>query len=149
MAAAAEVGPIAAGGEMDPRPPWPDLPTWSPSGMVQSGSPTVPIAVGPSTTLPDEPPGSSLPSDTSDEIMDLLVQSVTKNSPRALAVRERKRSRGNRKSCKYGSQAYCPPQPHNPLQSYSVSAVRRTLKSGLGDDLVQALGLSKTPGLEV
>ncbi|XP_003472071.1 FH1/FH2 domain-containing protein 1 isoform X2 [Cavia porcellus] len=94
-------------------------------GMVQSGSPTVPIAVGPSTTLPDEPPGSSLPSDTSDEIMDLLVQSVTKNSPRALAVRERKRSRGNRKS------------------------LRRTLKSGLGDDLVQALGLSKTPGLEV
>ncbi|KAM6177630.1 FH1/FH2 domain-containing protein 1 isoform 4-T4 [Erethizon dorsatum] len=94
-------------------------------GMVQSSSPTVPTAVRPSTILPDEPPGSSLPSDTSDEIMDLLVQSVTKNSPRALAARERKRSRGNRKS------------------------LRRTLKSGLGDDLVQALGLSKTPGLEV
>ncbi|XP_004843099.1 FH1/FH2 domain-containing protein 1 isoform X2 [Heterocephalus glaber] len=94
-------------------------------GMVQSSSPIMPTAVGPSTTLPDEPPGSSLPSDTSDEIMDLLVQSVTKNSPRALAARERKRSRGNRKS------------------------LRRTLKSGLGDDLVQALGLSKTPGLEV
>uniref|UniRef100_G3TUG3 Formin homology 2 domain containing 1 n=1 Tax=Loxodonta africana TaxID=9785 RepID=G3TUG3_LOXAF len=61
----------------------------------------------------------------SDEIMDLLVQSVTKSSPRALAARERKRSRGNRKS------------------------LRRTLKSGLGDDLVQALGLSKGPGLEV
>lgn len=57
--------------------------------------------------------------------MDLLVQSVTKSSPRALAARERKRSRGNRKS------------------------LRRTLKSGLGDDLVQALGLSKGPGLEV
>ncbi|KAM5263527.1 LOW QUALITY PROTEIN: FH1/FH2 domain-containing protein 1 [Ctenodactylus gundi] len=88
-------------------------------GMVQSSSPIMP------TAPPDEPPGSSLPSDTSDEIMDLLVQSVTKTSPRALAARERKRSRGNRKS------------------------LRRTLKSGLGDDLVQALGLTKTPGLEV
>uniref|UniRef100_A0A2R9B889 Formin homology 2 domain containing 1 n=1 Tax=Pan paniscus TaxID=9597 RepID=A0A2R9B889_PANPA len=93
-------------------------------GMVQSSSPIMPT-VGPSTASPEEPPGSSLPSDTSDEIMDLLVQSVTKSSPRALAARERKRSRGNRKS------------------------LRRTLKSGLGDDLVQALGLSKGPGLEV
>nr|XP_054309866.1 FH1/FH2 domain-containing protein 1 isoform X2 [Pongo pygmaeus] len=93
-------------------------------GMVQSSSPIMPT-VGPSTASPEEPPGSSLPSDTSDEIMDLLVQSVTKSSPRALATRERKRSRGNRKS------------------------LRRTLKSGLGDDLVQALGLSKGPGLEV
>nr|XP_005896667.1 PREDICTED: FH1/FH2 domain-containing protein 1 [Bos mutus] len=94
-------------------------------GMVQSSSPVMPTAVGPSTVPPEEPPGSSLPSDTSDEIMDLLVQSVTKSSPRALAARERKRSRGNRKS------------------------LRRTLKSGLGEDLVQALGLSKGPGLEV
>lgn len=94
-------------------------------GQVQSSSPVMPIAVGPSTAPPEEPPGSSLPSDTSDEIMDLLVQSVTKSSPRALAARERKRSRGNRKS------------------------LRRTLKSGLGEDLVQALGLSKGPGLEV
>ncbi|XP_023379258.1 FH1/FH2 domain-containing protein 1 isoform X2 [Pteropus vampyrus] len=94
-------------------------------GLVQSSSPVIPIAVGPSTAPPEEPPGSSLPSDTSDEIMDLLVQSVTKSSPRALAARERKRSRGNRKS------------------------LRRTLKSGLGEDLVQALGLSKGPGLEV
>ncbi|XP_035137989.3 FH1/FH2 domain-containing protein 1 isoform X4 [Callithrix jacchus] len=93
-------------------------------GMVQSSSPIMPT-VGPSTAPPEEPPGSSLPSDTSDEIMDLLVQSVTKSSPRALAARERKRSRGNRKS------------------------LRRTLKSGLGDDLVQALGLSKGSGLEV
>ncbi|XP_059760141.1 FH1/FH2 domain-containing protein 1 isoform X1 [Balaenoptera ricei] len=92
-------------------------------GMVQSSSPVMPTAVGPCTVPPEEPPGSSLPSDTSDEIMDLLVQSVTKSSPRALAARERKRSRGNRKS------------------------LRRTLKSGLGEDLVQALGLSK--GLEV
>ncbi|KAM9756204.1 FH1/FH2 domain-containing protein 1 isoform 2-T2 [Dama dama] len=94
-------------------------------GMVQSSSPVMPTAVGPSTVPPEESPGSSLPSDTSDEIMDLLVQSVTKSSPRALAARERKRSRGNRKS------------------------LRRTLKSGLGEDLVQALGLSKGPGLEV
>ncbi|XP_008585547.1 PREDICTED: FH1/FH2 domain-containing protein 1 [Galeopterus variegatus] len=94
-------------------------------GMVQSSSPILPTTVGPSSAPPEEPPGSSLPSDTSDEIMDLLVQSVTKSSPRALAARERKRSRGNRKS------------------------LRRTLKSGLGDDLVQALGLSKGPGLEV
>uniref|UniRef100_A0A667HMB3 Formin homology 2 domain containing 1 n=1 Tax=Lynx canadensis TaxID=61383 RepID=A0A667HMB3_LYNCA len=94
-------------------------------GMVQSTSPVMPTAMGPSTAPPEEPPVSNLPSDTSDEIMDLLVQSVTKSSPRALAARERKRSRGNRKS------------------------LRRTLKSGLGEDLVQALGLSKGPGLEV
>ncbi|XP_017655138.1 FH1/FH2 domain-containing protein 1 isoform X2 [Nannospalax galili] len=94
-------------------------------GMVQSSSPVTHTAVGPSVVPPEETSGSSLPSDTSDEIMDLLVQSVTKSSPRALATRERKRSRGNRKS------------------------LRRTLKSGLGDDLVQALGLSKAPGLEV
>ncbi|KAK2497771.1 hypothetical protein MC885_015643 [Smutsia gigantea] len=94
-------------------------------GMVQSSSPVMPSAMGPSTAPSEEPQGSSLPSDTSDEIMDLLVQSVTKSSPRALAARERKRSRGNRKS------------------------LRRTLKSGLGEDLVQALGLSKGPGLEV
>lgn len=37
----------------------------------------------------------------------------------------------------------------NALQPCSVPAVRRTLKSGLGEDLVQALGLSKGPGLEV
>ncbi|XP_036201004.1 FH1/FH2 domain-containing protein 1 isoform X4 [Myotis myotis] len=93
-------------------------------GLVQSSSP-MPTAVGASNAPPEESPGSSSPSDTSDEIMDLLVQSVTKSSPRALAARERKRSRGNRKS------------------------LRRTLKSGLGEDLVQALGLSKGPGLEV
>ncbi|XP_032469566.1 FH1/FH2 domain-containing protein 1 isoform X3 [Phocoena sinus] len=91
-------------------------------GMVQSSSPVMSTTVGPCTVPPEEPPGSG---DTSDEIMDLLVQSVTKSSPRASATRERKRSRGNRKS------------------------LRRTLKSGLGEDLVQALGLSKGPGLEV
>lgn len=41
--------------------------------------------------------------------MDLLVQSVTKSSPRALAARERKRSRGNRKSCEYSPHAHFPP----------------------------------------
>uniref|UniRef100_A0A8C6H913 Formin homology 2 domain containing 1 n=1 Tax=Mus spicilegus TaxID=10103 RepID=A0A8C6H913_MUSSI len=94
-------------------------------GMVQSSSPVSHTAVGPSAASPEETAASGLPTDTSDEIMDLLVQSVTKSGPRALAARERKRSRGNRKS------------------------LRRTLKSGLGDDLVQALGLSKAPGLEV
>ncbi|XP_051024806.1 FH1/FH2 domain-containing protein 1 [Acomys russatus] len=68
-------------------------------GLVQSSSPVTHTTVGPSTASPEETSGSSLPSDTSDEIMDLLVQSVTKSSPRALAARERKRSRGNRKSC--------------------------------------------------
>ncbi|XP_072492115.1 FH1/FH2 domain-containing protein 1 isoform X1 [Notamacropus eugenii] len=76
-------------------------------------------------TAPEETPSSGSPTDASDEIMDRLVQSVTRSSPRALAARERKRSRGNRKS------------------------LRRTLKGGLGDDLVQALGLSKGPSLEV
>ncbi|XP_075392533.1 FH1/FH2 domain-containing protein 1 isoform X1 [Tenrec ecaudatus] len=94
-------------------------------GMVSSSSPVMSTPSGPSDTPPEEAPGSSSPGDTSDEIMDLLVQSVTRSSPRALAARERKRSRGNRKS------------------------LRRTLKSGLGDELVQALGLSKGPGLEV
>ncbi|XP_006863669.1 PREDICTED: FH1/FH2 domain-containing protein 1 [Chrysochloris asiatica] len=94
-------------------------------GMVQSSSPGTPTPVLPSTAPPEEPLASGSPSDASDEIMDLLVQSVTKSSPRALEARERKRSRGNRKS------------------------LRRTLKSGLGDDLVQALGLSKGPSLEV
>ncbi|KAL1784955.1 FH1/FH2 domain-containing protein 1 [Sigmodon hispidus] len=94
-------------------------------GMVQNSSPITHTPGGSPTASPEENSGSSLPSDTSDEIMDLLVQSVTKSNPRALAARERKRSRGNRKS------------------------LRRTLKSGLGDDLVQVLGLSKAPGLEV
>ncbi|XP_020845024.1 LOW QUALITY PROTEIN: FH1/FH2 domain-containing protein 1 [Phascolarctos cinereus] len=86
-----------------------------------------PPAAAPVTpaTPPEETPGSGSPTDASDEIMDRLVQSVTRSSPRTLAARERKRSRGNRKS------------------------LRRTLKGGLGEDLVQALGLSKGPSLEV
>lgn len=69
--------------------------------MVQSSSPVTHTAVGPFAASPEETAASGLPSDTSDEIMDLLVQSVTKSSPRALAARERKRSRGNRKSCEH------------------------------------------------
>ncbi|NWH50431.1 FHOD1 protein, partial [Fregata magnificens] len=68
----------------------------------------------------------SSPDDASDEIMDRLVKSVTHNAnPRPCASKERRRSRGNRKS------------------------LRRTLKSGLSDDLVQALGLGRAPGMEV
>ncbi|NWI93515.1 FHOD1 protein, partial [Pitta sordida] len=68
----------------------------------------------------------SSPDDASDEIMDRLVKSVTHNpNPRPCTNRERRRSRGNRKS------------------------LRRTLKSGLSDDLVQALGLGRAPGMDV
>ncbi|NXE09221.1 FHOD1 protein, partial [Lophotis ruficrista] len=68
----------------------------------------------------------SSPDDASDEIMDRLVKSVTHNpNPRPCANKERRRSRGNRKS------------------------LRRTLKSGLSDDMVQALGLGRAPGMEV
>ncbi|KFO07233.1 FH1/FH2 domain-containing protein 1, partial [Balearica regulorum gibbericeps] len=43
----------------------------------------------------------SSPDDASDEIMDRLVKSVTHNAnPRPCANKERRRSRGNRKSCK-------------------------------------------------
>ncbi|NWU96004.1 FHOD1 protein, partial [Upupa epops] len=68
----------------------------------------------------------SSPDDASDEIMDQLVKSVTHNAnPRPCANKERRRSRGNRKS------------------------LRRTLRSGLSDELVQALGLGRAPGMEV
>ncbi|NXG13099.1 FHOD1 protein, partial [Grallaria varia] len=64
--------------------------------------------------------------DASDEIMDQLVKSVTHNpNPRPCTNRERRRSRGNRKS------------------------LRRTLKSGLSDELVQALGLGQAPSMDV
>lgn len=36
------------------------------------------------------------------------------------------------------------PVPRSPLPT-----VRRTLKSGLSDDLMQALGLGRVPGMEV
>uniref|UniRef100_A0A8D2MLY1 Formin homology 2 domain containing 1 n=1 Tax=Zonotrichia albicollis TaxID=44394 RepID=A0A8D2MLY1_ZONAL len=72
----------------------------------------------------DDVPSS--PDDASDEIMDQLVKSVTHNpNPRPCPNKERRRSRGNRKS------------------------LRRTLKSGLTEELVQALGLGRVPGMEI
>ncbi|XP_048402593.1 FH1/FH2 domain-containing protein 1 isoform X2 [Stegostoma tigrinum] len=66
------------------------------------------------------------PDDATDEIMDRLVKSVTQNpNQRPSTPKERKRSRANRKS------------------------LRRTLKSGLTPDVVQALGLSKAPEVEI
>ncbi|NXL46321.1 FHOD1 protein, partial [Podilymbus podiceps] len=85
--------------------------------------------IGPVTPAQGSPAQEDVPSspdDASDEIMDRLVKSVTHNAnPRPCANKERRRSRGNRKS------------------------LRRTLKSGLSDDLVQALGLGRAPGMEV
>ncbi|NWS58980.1 FHOD1 protein, partial [Chunga burmeisteri] len=80
----------------------------------------------PAQSSPAQEDIPSSPDDASDEIMDRLVKSVTHNAnPRPCANKERRRSRGNRKS------------------------LRRTLKSGLSDDLVQALGLGRAPGMEV
>ncbi|XP_044214509.1 FH1/FH2 domain-containing protein 3-like isoform X2 [Thunnus albacares] len=67
--------------------------------------------------------GTSSQDDATDEIMDRLVKSVTQNpSDRASSPKTRKRSRLNRKS------------------------LRRTLKSGLSVDVVQALGLNSKTG---
>uniref|UniRef100_A0A4W3I9A3 Formin homology 2 domain containing 1 n=1 Tax=Callorhinchus milii TaxID=7868 RepID=A0A4W3I9A3_CALMI len=64
--------------------------------------------------------------DATDEIMDRLVKSVTQTpNERPSTPKERKRSRANRKS------------------------LRRTLKSGLTPDVVQALGLSKAPEVKI
>ncbi|XP_053808630.1 FH1/FH2 domain-containing protein 1 isoform X2 [Vidua chalybeata] len=80
----------------------------------------------PTQASPAQEDVPSSPDDASDEIMDQLVKSVTHNAnPRPCPNKERRRSRGNRKS------------------------LRRTLKSGLSDDLVQALGLGRVPGMEV
>uniref|UniRef100_A0A8C9GE18 Formin homology 2 domain containing 1 n=1 Tax=Pavo cristatus TaxID=9049 RepID=A0A8C9GE18_PAVCR len=80
----------------------------------------------PSQGSPAQEDVPSSPDDASDEIMDRLVKSVTHSAnPRPCPSRERRRSRGNRKS------------------------LRRTLKSGLSDELVQALGLGQAPGMEV
>ncbi|XP_047187507.1 FH1/FH2 domain-containing protein 1 isoform X3 [Scophthalmus maximus] len=70
--------------------------------------------------------GTSSQDDPTDEIMDRLVKSVTQNpSDRASSPKTRKRSRLNRKS------------------------LRRTLKSGLSLDVVQALGLNNKSGDQV
>ncbi|KAL7833837.1 hypothetical protein AOLI_G00287970 [Acnodon oligacanthus] len=75
------------------------------------------VSPSPSTGKEDS---ANLQDDATDEIMDRLVKSVTQNpSERASSPKERKRSRLNRKS------------------------LRRTLKSGLSVDVVQALGLNK------
>ncbi|KFO97286.1 FH1/FH2 domain-containing protein 1, partial [Calypte anna] len=70
----------------------------------------------------------SSPDDASDEIMDRLVKSVTHSAnPRPCPNKERRRSRGNRKSRESHP---CP------------------LALGLSDELVQALGLGQAPGME-
>ncbi|XP_054856365.1 FH1/FH2 domain-containing protein 1 isoform X2 [Eublepharis macularius] len=80
----------------------------------------------PPAALPPQDDTSGSPDDASEEIMDRLVKSVTQSTPpRPGAGKERKRSRVNRKS------------------------LRRTLKNGLSDELVQALGLAQTAGVAV
>ncbi|XP_047436931.1 FH1/FH2 domain-containing protein 1 isoform X2 [Mugil cephalus] len=70
--------------------------------------------------------GISSQDDATDEIMDRLVKSVTQNpSDRPESPKTRKRSRLNRKS------------------------LRRTLKSGLSLDVVQALGLNSKTGQQL
>ncbi|XP_061592280.1 FH1/FH2 domain-containing protein 1 isoform X2 [Cololabis saira] len=70
--------------------------------------------------------GANSQDDATDEIMDRLVKSVTQNpSDRQSSPKTRKRSRLNRKS------------------------MRRTLKSGLSVDVVQALGLNSKTGDKV
>ncbi|XP_033013190.1 FH1/FH2 domain-containing protein 1 isoform X2 [Lacerta agilis] len=82
--------------------------------------------ISPSSVTPAEDDASGSPEDASEEIMDRLVKSVTQSTPpRPGAGKERKRSRGNRKS------------------------LRRTLKNGLSDELVQALGLVQAAGVAV
>uniref|UniRef100_A0A670YL19 Formin homology 2 domain containing 1 n=1 Tax=Pseudonaja textilis TaxID=8673 RepID=A0A670YL19_PSETE len=76
------------------------------------------------STPQEEAAGS--PEDASEEIMNRLVKSVTQRSPaRSGPAKERRRSRGNRKS------------------------LRRTLKSGLSEELVQALGLAQSASVAV
>ncbi|XP_034974335.2 FH1/FH2 domain-containing protein 1 isoform X2 [Zootoca vivipara] len=82
--------------------------------------------ISPPSVTPPEDDASGSPEDASEEIMDRLVKSVTQSTPpRPGAGKERKRSRGNRKS------------------------LRRTLKNGLSDELVQALGLAQAAGVAV
>ncbi|XP_042293939.1 FH1/FH2 domain-containing protein 1 isoform X2 [Sceloporus undulatus] len=89
-----------------------------------SVAPVPPEEVDHLATTATGTPGSS--PDPSEEIMDRLVKSVTQNNPpRPGAGKERKRSRLNRKS------------------------LRRTLKNGLSDELVQALGLAQAAGVSV
>ncbi|KAL1007723.1 hypothetical protein UPYG_G00090730 [Umbra pygmaea] len=85
-------------------------------GFRSLGGPAQPMSVA-------KEDSASSQDDATDEIMDRLVLSVTKNpTERQSSPKTRKRSRLNRKS------------------------LRRTLKSGLGIDVVQALGLNKNTG---
>ncbi|XP_036950164.1 FH1/FH2 domain-containing protein 1 isoform X7 [Acanthopagrus latus] len=82
--------------------------------------------VSPSLMSVAKEDGTSSQDDATDEIMDRLVKSVTQNpSDRPSSPKTRKRSRLNRKS------------------------LRRTLKSGLSLDVVQALGLNSKAGDKV
>ncbi|XP_045545727.1 FH1/FH2 domain-containing protein 1 isoform X4 [Salmo salar] len=79
--------------------------------------------VSPSQMSVAKEDSASSQDDATDEIMDRLVKSVTRNpTERPSSPKTRKRSRLNRKS------------------------LRRTLKSGLSVDVVQALGLSNKTG---
>ncbi|XP_070777919.1 FH1/FH2 domain-containing protein 1 isoform X2 [Enoplosus armatus] len=83
-------------------------------------------SVSPSQMSVAREDGTSPQDDATDEIMDRLVKSVTQNpSDRPSSPKTRKRSRLNRKS------------------------LRRTLKSGLSLDMVQALGLNSKTGDKV
>ncbi|XP_077165954.1 FH1/FH2 domain-containing protein 1 isoform X2 [Paroedura picta] len=96
-----------------------------PSGRRSRASRGVGKHTPPSAQPPQEDASGS-PEDASEEIMDRLVKSVTQSTPpRPGAGKERKRSRVNRKS------------------------LRRTLKNGLSDELVQALGLAQAAGVAV
>uniref|UniRef100_A0A8B9BG88 Formin homology 2 domain containing 1 n=1 Tax=Anser brachyrhynchus TaxID=132585 RepID=A0A8B9BG88_9AVES len=100
------------------------LPTDVPARRSRASRGTGHVTPSPGSPAQEDVPSS--PDDASDEIMDRLVKSVTQSAnPRPCANKERRRSRGNRKS------------------------LRRTLKSGLSEDLVQALGLGRAPGMEV
>lgn len=82
--------------------------------------------VSPSQMSVAKEDGTSCQDDATDEIMDRLVKSVTQNpSDRPSSPKTRKQSRLNRKS------------------------LRRTLKSGLTLDMVQALGLNNKAGDKV
>ncbi|KAM9766052.1 FH1/FH2 domain-containing protein 1 isoform 3-T3 [Menidia menidia] len=77
------------------------------------------VSPSPLSVAPDD--GAVSQDDATDDIMDRLVKSVTRNpTDRSSSPKTRKRSRLNRKS------------------------LRRTLKSGLSLEVVQALGLNKT-----
>ncbi|XP_053127423.1 FH1/FH2 domain-containing protein 1 isoform X2 [Hemicordylus capensis] len=101
------------------------IPPPEPSGRRSRASRGMGKQSPPRAPAPPEEAASS-PEDASEEIMDRLVKSVTQSTPpRPGAGKERKRSRVNRKS------------------------LRRTLKSGLSDELVQALGLAQAAGVAV